>query len=91
MLLEALMTAALAQLMQPLMDRVLGGKETGLIVPFGFVILAVFTIRGLSSYMHSIIMNKVGQRIVGDLQKDLVFAFHELGSRIFSCKSRAAS
>jgi subfamily B ATP-binding cassette protein MsbA len=83
MLLEALMTAALAQLMQPLMDRVLGGKETGLIVPFGFVILAVFTIRGLSSYMHSIIMNKVGQRIVGDLQKDLFSHFMSLDLAFF--------
>ncbi|MGB4106796.1 MAG: ABC transporter ATP-binding protein [Alphaproteobacteria bacterium] len=83
MLMEALMTAALAQLMQPLMDRVLGGKETTLIVPFGFIILAVFTIRGLSSYMHSIIMNKVGQRIVGDLQKDLFSHFMSLDLAFF--------
>ncbi|HQX27905.1 MAG TPA: ABC transporter ATP-binding protein [Alphaproteobacteria bacterium] len=83
MLIEALMTAALAQLMQPLMDRVLGGKETNLIVPFGFTILAVFTIRGLSSYMHSIIMNKVGQRIVGDIQKDLFSHFMSLDLAFF--------
>lgn len=83
MLIEALMTAALAQLMQPLMDRVLGGKETDLIVPFGFTILAVFTIRGLSSYMHSIIMNKVGQRVVGDIQKDLFSHFMSLDLAFF--------
>jgi subfamily B ATP-binding cassette protein MsbA len=83
MLIEALMTAALAQLMQPLMDRVLGGKETSLIVPFGFTILAVFTIRGLSSYMHSIIMNKVGQRVVGDIQKDLFSHFMSLDLAFF--------
>ncbi len=83
MLLEALMTAALAQLMQPLMDRVLGGKEMGLIVPFGFVILAVFTVRGLCSYMHSIIMNKVGQSIVGDIQKDLFAHFMNLDLAFF--------
>jgi subfamily B ATP-binding cassette protein MsbA len=83
MVLEALMTACLAQLMQPLMDKVLGGKETALIVPFGFTILAVFTIRGLSSYMHSIIMNKVGQRIVGDIQKDLFSHFMRLDLAFF--------
>ena len=83
MLIEALLTAALSQLMQPLMDRVLGGKETNLIVPFGFTILAVFTIRGLSSYMHSIIMNKVGQRIVGDIQKDLFSHFMSLDLAFF--------
>ncbi len=83
MFMEALMTAALAQLMQPLMDRVLGGKETTLIVPFGFTILAVFTVRGLSSYMHSVIMNKVGQRIVGDLQKDLFSHFMSLDLAFF--------
>ncbi len=78
MLVEASLTALLAWLMQPLMDRVLGGKETGLIVPFGFLILMTFTIRGLSSYMHSIIMNKVGQSVVGDIQKDLFSHFMSL-------------
>ena len=78
MLIEAGLTALLAWLMQPLMDRVLGGQETALIVPFGFLILMTFTIRGLSSYMHSIIMNKVGQSVVGDIQKDLFSHFMSL-------------
>lgn len=83
MMMEALMTASLAQLMQPLMDRILGGKETNLIVPFGFIILATFAIRGGSSYMHSIIMNKVGQSIVGDIQKDLFTHFMRLDLAFF--------
>lgn len=71
MVIEALLTALLAQMMQPLMDRVLGGKETHLIIPFGLAIMATFFIRGLATYTHSIIMNKVGQSVVGDIQRDL--------------------
>lgn len=70
MALAAAMTAAVAQLMQPILDEVLNGKKTDMILPVAAVILTVFILRGISTYAHTIMMNKVGQSIVADIQKD---------------------
>ncbi|MEZ5813398.1 MAG: ABC transporter transmembrane domain-containing protein [Alphaproteobacteria bacterium] len=83
MALAAAMTAAVAQLMQPILDDVLNGKKTGLILPVGFAVLIVFILRGLSTYAHTIIMNKVGQSIVADIQKDLFSHFMVLDLQFF--------
>lgn len=83
MMLSAAMTAAVAQLMQPILDDVLNGKKTDLILPVAVAILVVFIIRGLSTYAHTIIMNKVGQSIVADIQKDLFSHFMALDLQFF--------
>ena len=83
MALAAAMTAAIAQLMQPILDDVLNGKKTELIVPVGLTVMGVFIVRGLSTYVHVIIMNKVGQGIVADIQKDLFSHFMDLDLQFF--------
>lgn len=77
-------TAALAQLMQPVIDDVLGADgNTAMIIPFGCALFATFFIRGISTYFSSIIMMKIGQSIVSDIQKDLFSHFLKLDLTFF--------
>ena len=91
------MTAGLSELMQPMIDRIFNNKEETALVPVALGVMGAFVLRGGSTYLHSVIMNDVGQRIVADIQRmtfkhflksDLVF-FHthpagELISRLTS-------
>lgn len=72
MAVTALMTASIAQLMQPILDDVMTGRDTGLILPVASAFLGVFILRGVASYAGTIIMNRASQNIVGDVQKDIV-------------------
>lgn len=75
MILEAAMTAAIARLIQPILDDVLGGQETHMIVPIGLLVLLTFVVRGISTYVQALIMMRVGQSIVADVQRDLFSKF----------------
>ena len=83
MAIAAAMTAVVAQLMQPILDDVLNGSRTDLIVPVAAAVLVVFIVRGLSTYTHTILMNKVSQSIVADIQKDLFSHFMVLDLAFF--------
>lgn len=71
MLIAALMTAAIAQMIQPILDQVLNGKTQALIIPVAAAFLVTFTLRGGASYASIILMNKVSQNVIGDIQKDM--------------------
>jgi len=71
MVLAAAMTAAIAKLMQPVLDDVLNGQNADMIVPIALAVFATFVVRGLSTYFHTILMNKIGQSVVADIQSDL--------------------
>jgi subfamily B ATP-binding cassette protein MsbA len=81
MAVSAAMTAAVAKLLQPIMDEVLGGDDTKMIIPFAALVMVVFIIRGASTYAHTVLMNKVSQSILGQIQKDLFnhFMIMDLG------------
>lgn len=83
MLVVAGATAALAWLMQPVIDDVLGGNKPGLIVPFGALVFLTFFIRGIATYISALIMAKVGHSIVADIQKDLFAHFLKLDLTFF--------
>lgn len=71
MLLAAAMTASIAQMMQPILDNVLNGKSTDMIIPIAGLFMAAFIVRGFTSYSSTIIMNKISQYVIGDIQKDV--------------------
>lgn len=76
MALAAAMTAAIAQLMQPVLDDVLGTQGRGNEIWFvSTLVFVVFLVRGLATYIHTIMMNKIGQSIVADIQKSLFDKF----------------
>ena len=76
-------TAGIAQLMQPVLDDVLGGGRTDVIVPIALLVLFTFVVRGVSNYLHTVLMNKVGQGIVADIQQELFSHFMTLDLAFF--------
>ncbi|MCD8520226.1 MAG: ABC transporter permease, partial [Alphaproteobacteria bacterium] len=77
------MTGLIAQLMQPILDDVLGQQERGMIMPVALAVFAAFAVRGVATYAHTIIMVKVSQTIVGDIQKRLFSHFMGLDLAFF--------
>lgn len=83
MMLAAAMTAAVAQMMQPILDDVLSGENSDMILSVAVATLLIFVTRGISTYLHTIIMTKIGHGIVADVQKDLFKAFMRLDLAFF--------
>ncbi len=83
MLLASAMTALFAGLMEPVMDKVFVAGQKGLILPLGLSVFFCFIITGIATYLHTVIMNKIGQGIVSDIQKDLFARFMLLDLAFF--------
>jgi subfamily B ATP-binding cassette protein MsbA len=83
MALAAAMTAAVAQLMQPVLDDVLYGQKEHMIVPVASMLFGAFAIRGLSTYAHTLMMTKVSQSIISDIQNNLFGHFMSLDLKFF--------
>ncbi len=88
MALAAAATAAQSELMQPIIDKVLSGRDPHALIPVAASVFGVFALRGVAVYIHSVTMNDVGQRVVSDIQRatfshlmqgDLAF-FHRMSS-----------
>ena len=69
----AIATGAFTQLIKPIIDDIFGRKDASLLWPIALATLLVFLVKGLSTYGQSLLMSRVGHRIVADLQ-DLLFA-----------------
>ncbi|MBV8334720.1 MAG: ABC transporter permease, partial [Alphaproteobacteria bacterium] len=64
-------TALRAWLMQPVLDRIFVGREEAflLVIAGGALVLAL--VKGLADYGNAVLMNRVGQRVIADVQKAL--------------------
>ncbi len=78
MLIAAGMTAAFAKLVQPVLDDVLYAKKREMLFSVASMMAGAFIIRGLATYFHTVMMSRVGEWIIGDLQKDLFSKFIDL-------------
>ncbi len=83
MMVAAAMTASIAKLLQPIMDDVLTGSDKSKIVPFAFVVMCIFIVRGLSTYGHTILMNRISHGVVAKVQQDLFAHFLRLDLSFF--------
>jgi subfamily B ATP-binding cassette protein MsbA len=83
MVLSGAMTAGFAALMKPVMDKVLVGQNTELILPFGLAILFCFILNGIFGFAENVLMNKVGQNIIADVQYDMFSSFMSLDLSFF--------
>ncbi len=83
MILGAAMTAAFAKLVEPILDEVLVNRREDMILPIGLSVFAVFCLNGVATYIHTLQMNKIGQSIVADIQRDLFVRFIGLDLRFF--------
>ena len=68
----AAMTAALAKLMEPILDEVFKAATPTRLEEISFVVLAVFVTKGLATYGHGVTMNYVGMRIIADVQRKMI-------------------
>lgn len=83
MILSAAMTALFAKMIEPILDRVLVAQNSSLVVPMGTAVFCIFLANGVAGYLHTVLMNKIGQNIVADIQRDLFTSFVGLDLRFF--------
>jgi ATP-binding cassette, subfamily B, bacterial MsbA len=65
----AAMTYLVANLMRPIFDTFIAGDSARL-VPIAAAAFVVFAVRGLASYAQNLLVNRLGQRVVADIQRD---------------------
>ena len=80
---SASMTAAVAMLMQPVLDDVLYGGREDLILMVSLALSATFAARGITTYIHTILMNSIGHTIVADIQASLFAKFMHMDMAFF--------
>jgi len=64
-------TGAMAKMIEPIINQMGQGHERGYIVVAAALIILIFVLRGLANYAQAVIMNRIGQRIVTDVQQQL--------------------
>ena len=88
MALAAGSTAALAYLMEPVLDEIFLEKDRTLLIVVPIAVIGITLIRGAATYGQAVLMAFVGQRVIADLQSrvfahilrfDLAF-FHDTAS-----------
>ncbi len=75
MAVAAAMTAMTAALMQPVLDDVLYNGKKEYIIPVALGFAGAFAVRGISTYLHTVMMSRVGHSIVADIQNQLFSHF----------------
>ena len=68
MVLASAAVAALARLMEPVLDDVFIRKDEDTLYWVAILVFIVFVVKGFATYGQAVIMNYVGQRILADLQ-----------------------
>ena len=68
MTLAAGSTAALAYLMEPVLDQIFLEKDRSLLIVVPIAVIGITLIRGAATYGQAVLMGFVGQRVIADLQ-----------------------
>ena len=71
MIIVSATTALNAWMMQPVLDDIFIDKNESLIMIIPLAILLIAVVKGISSYVQSVLMSFVGYRLVADLQSDM--------------------
>jgi subfamily B ATP-binding cassette protein MsbA len=66
--LAAASTAARAWLMEPVLDRIFVARDASLLFAIGAVALALALLKGLADYGENVLMTRVSQRVIADVQ-----------------------
>ena len=69
MALAAGATAALAYLMEPVLDQIFIEKDRTLLITVPVAVIVITLIRGAATYGQAVLMAFVGQRVIADLQR----------------------
>ncbi|NBB84494.1 MAG: ATP-binding cassette domain-containing protein [Alphaproteobacteria bacterium] len=68
MALVALSTAAMAKVMEPIIDEVFTARDSSMLWPVAGAVFVIFLVKGLATYGQAVLMNDVGRKVVADLQ-----------------------
>lgn len=71
MIVASAMTGLFAWIIGPVMDDIMVGKNRDMILPIAAVLLVCLAVRGISTYIHTVQMGKVGHGLVADIQRDM--------------------
>ena len=71
MLVVAATTAANAWLMQPVLDKIFIARDERLLWAVALAVLALSIVKGGATYLQTVVMTVVGQRVIGDVQMSL--------------------
>lgn len=71
MLLEALMTGALAKLIEPVLDEIFVAKNGAMLMPVALGVLVVFSAKALAGYGQSMLLGKIGNSAIAAMQKNV--------------------
>jgi subfamily B ATP-binding cassette protein MsbA len=71
MVVVAASTAALAWLMDPVVNRVFVEKRADLLWPVGLAVFASFALKGAAAYGQTVLMTRLGQTVLTDFQNRL--------------------
>ncbi|MFY9287035.1 MAG: ABC transporter ATP-binding protein [Alphaproteobacteria bacterium] len=69
--LTAGMTGAAAWIIKPITDQLGKTHTQSYMVGLCAAVLVIFILRGIGTYFHTVIMNRIGQRIVTDVQQEM--------------------
>lgn len=83
MALAAALTASFAMMIQPVFDDILTNGRLSVVWGLATTVLAIFTLRGILTYLHTIQLNKIGQLIASDIQNHMMSHFMTLDLRFF--------
>ena len=78
MTIAALLTAAVAQMLEPILNIVLQPGSEEYVLPVALALGTIFALRGVVTYIHTILMNKASQSIIADIQMRLFGHFMTL-------------
>lgn len=71
MALTASMTGAAAAIIKPITDELGHPHQPLYMLGLGASVVVIFFLRGLGTYFHTVLMNRIGQRIITDVQQEM--------------------
>ena len=71
MAVAAAATAALAYMIKPIVNELGQGRPHSYVLGMAGLVLAIFAVNGFATYFHTVIMNRIGQRIVTNVQQSM--------------------
>jgi len=71
MTIAAAMTALFARQLEPIVNDIIDHRGFAHLLRGTLIVIAIFFVRGATTYFHTVIMNRTGQRIVTDVQQEM--------------------
>lgn len=71
MLMSAGATGAMAKMMEPIIDKVFASQSEAMLWPVAIAVFLVFVVRGGATYGHTVLTNRMGMRVIADMQRDM--------------------